>query len=136
MDEKTCCLRYALKSSRKKVEGDQTVMCPQYQAEGKWIPEANRTFMKSTGALPAETSLPVSHCRTWGPAPPATLRPQRSRTACTPAGRGPQVVVTEGQGFRLSLPGWLHNQELCGKGPNPQPSEAEIGKEKPWTSEC
>lgn len=43
--------------------------------------------MESVGSLPAETFLPVSRCRTWGRAPPATLHPLRSHTACTPAGR-------------------------------------------------
>lgn len=84
--------------------------------------QANRTSMASAGSSPAETFLPVSHCRTWGPAPPATLHPQRSRTACTPAGRRvTKRWSQESQCLGVSLPEQFHNQDLHRKGLTPSP---------------
>lgn len=85
-------------------------------------PTGQQNAQDRAGPLPAETFLPVSRCRTWGPAPPATPRPQRSHTACTPAGgRATKLWSQKGQCFRLSLPERFHDQELGETGPTPGP---------------
>lgn len=95
-------------------------MCLQYQAEGKWMPEANRAFMRAQEPyLPRLSGL--FHTVEHGAQLRQPLSVNSSHALHVLLQADPRVVITEGRGFRLPSQGGSTIRSSVGRALTPSP---------------